>query len=499
MNSSLQTGAGPVVLPEHLLLAEEGMALVAVSGGLDSTCLAHLLAREAQARGFTLVLAHAQHGLRPEDAEAECAQVEAMAARLGLELRVGVLQIDERLRRRVGLEAAARAARFAWLQGLADELSAEAVYLGHHRDDQLETILLRLDEGQPSSRAGGMAEVRGLYRRPLLAVTRAELEQLALSEGWSWVEDPSNRDMSFRRNHLRHVDVPANRAADGAWADRVLGAGELAASEARELDARASRVFAEQLEFAGSTQLMLSRRRLAEAALQTGPATREAAEGLVWLLQRLCRPELEGDRGPGRRALGAVAEAILCRTESGTFSMGAGWSARLDRDWLELRRGAELLLEPGTVGAAEGASGRTLRLGEGITWSGGIQLAAAQVTGTDARALLASSPGSGQLFAAFDLDGVVLPLQVEPSGLGKSIQPFGLSGRRKVRDLLSENRIPRASRGTYPLVIDAAGDVLWIPGVRASGKAPVGGRSTEALILYTVAPSAPTTAAFETN
>ena len=218
MMSSLQTKAARVVLPDDLMLGEGGLALVAVSGGLDSTCLANLLAGEAKAKGFTLVLAHAQHGIRPEDAETEHAQVEAMATRLGLDLRVGLLKIDDSLRRRVGLEAAARAARFAWLEELAEELSAQAVYLGHHRDDQLETILLRLEEGQPSSRAAGMSETRGIYRRPLLGVARARLKELALSEGWSWIEDPSNRDLSFRRNRLRHVDVPARSAADEAWA-----------------------------------------------------------------------------------------------------------------------------------------------------------------------------------------------------------------------------------------------------------------------------------------
>jgi len=92
----------------------------------------------------------------------------------------------------------------------------------------------------------------------------------------------------------------------------------------------------------------------------------------------------------------------------------------------------------------------------------------------------------------FDHSCIDFPLRLEPAGLGRSMRPFGMKGRRKVRDLLAEAGIPRAKRGSYPLIVDSAGEVLWIPLVRASDHAQVGPGCAEAIILYTVAASGST-------
>lgn len=460
---------------DELLPGVGNSVVVAVSGGLDSTCLAYLLSECCAPSGPRLVLAHVQHGVRPEEADVELRSVERMAAVLGLELRVGRLEVPEDLRIEVGLEGAARTVRLKWLREVASDVGAAHIFLGHHRDDQLETILLRRAEGLDAAQAAGMAPRRGPFCRPLLAVSRQELRKLAEDRQWSWVEDPSNEDERFRRNQLRHTEIPKLRAHDPDWEQRVLGQGKAARLLADSLTTRARTRFSRQLALAGLKKIRLEREFLKEAP---------QAER-IWLFQRLCRPRLEGGRGPGRKVLLQLSRAIDEDKETRLFDLGAGWTARLESVWIVLRGGG-LPLE--LEGPASQAS-RSLRMGEQISWSPGVHLGMTSLSGVEARRLLGpgGSVGCGVFFALFDADEVGAELSVVSCDSGRRFQPFGMSGTRSVRDLLAESGVPRAERSSFPLVIDANGKPLWLPGIRASSEASLRPHSDRAVMLYTVA------------
>ena len=474
------------------LLPNSGaVAVIAVSGGLDSTCLARVLAAAVGSRDIRWVLAHGQHGLRPGDAEVELRAVRRLATDLGLELRVEQLQLCPELQAEVGLEAAARQVRLGWLEGLADTLKANHVFLGHHRDDQLETILLRRDEGLSVEFAAGMSPRRGIFCRPLLEVSRDELAGLAHEQGWGWVEDPSNQDDRFLRNALRNNEIPAMKRRDPDWEGRVLQEGLAARDLADALDQRAGDRFSSILSGRppGSSSLWLERSDLNGAPV----------DELVWLLQRVCRPELDGGRRPSRRALRTLAKALdgfgrAGAGESRVFDLGAGWAARLQGNDLFLRRGdGPLALEGQTA-----AEGRSLSVDRHLTWSPGIRLGMVEMPADAARELLAgglTSPGTS--FALFDADKLALPLSVHGAGRGRRMTPFGMEGKRAVRDLLSDSGVPRVERAAYPLVLDAQRTPLWLPGVRSSSCAPLTSYSERAVMLYTVAAFGFDTAALE--
>ena len=180
--------------------------LVALSGGLDSTVLLHALAqRRADFHGLRAV--HVHHGLLP-DADAWSEHCTSLCADLGLDLSLHRVQVERDGGQ--GLEAAAREARHA---AFAAELrEGESLVLAHHRDDQAETVLLRLLRGSGS---GGLAAMRGerfmgahALLRPLLGLDRAFLLDYALAQGLAWCEDPSNADTVPDRNFLRHRVLP---------------------------------------------------------------------------------------------------------------------------------------------------------------------------------------------------------------------------------------------------------------------------------------------------
>ncbi|MBB4267289.1 tRNA lysidine(34) synthetase TilS [Roseospira visakhapatnamensis] len=216
---------------------------VAVSGGADSLALALLAADWARARGGSVTALTVDHGLRPE-AAAETARVAAWMASAGIPQHTLVWTGPKPAH---GVQAAARAARLALLEGWCRAHGVLDLLLAHHRDDQAETVLLRLGQGSGPDGLAAMAPVT--YRpsvrvlRPLLtlpgAVTRATLR----ARGHPWIEDPSNRDRTFQRVRLRRVAPALAEAGVGAagLVRAAARAAERRAEATRRLNARLAR------------------------------------------------------------------------------------------------------------------------------------------------------------------------------------------------------------------------------------------------------------------
>lgn len=184
--------------------------MLGFSGGLDSTVLLHVLAQLAPALGFRLRALHVHHGLSP-NADAWTEHAEKVCAKLAVPLQVERVAVAGG----ASVEAEARRARHA---AFAAALQAdEALLLAQHRDDQAETVLFRLLRGAGVTGLGAMSAVAafpvaaGVTRpqwRPLLSVSRADIEACAHLQGLEWIEDESNEDTRFARNFLRRDIIP---------------------------------------------------------------------------------------------------------------------------------------------------------------------------------------------------------------------------------------------------------------------------------------------------
>jgi tRNA(Ile)-lysidine synthase len=185
-----------------------GTLVVGLSGGADSVALLDALASLRRRRGFRLVAAHLDHGLRAGSADdaAFCAE---LCRRLDVPLLSGSADVRARAsRERGGLEQAARRERYAFLRRVAEEEAAVAVAVAHTQDDQAETLLLRLLRGAGATGLAGMRPRSGDIVRPLLAVSRRQVLAHLRERGLSWREDPSNVDLAHRRNRVRHELIP---------------------------------------------------------------------------------------------------------------------------------------------------------------------------------------------------------------------------------------------------------------------------------------------------
>jgi len=213
--------------------------LVAASGGIDSTVLAHGVAALAGELGIELVLGHVHHGLRGAEADADAAFVGSLGLGLGVPVlarRVAPRRLREggSSRARPTLQEAARRLRYGALDEMAAAAGAERIATAHTLDDQAETVLLRLLRGSGPAGLGGIPERSpdGRIVRPLLAVSRAELERFAALRGLLWREDASNRDPHYARARLRRDWL---RGLGEAFNPRWLRAvGDLAEAQRRE-------------------------------------------------------------------------------------------------------------------------------------------------------------------------------------------------------------------------------------------------------------------------
>src|SRR6266545_619531 len=174
--------------------------VAAFSGGPDSTALLLGLSR----LGFAVTAAHLDHGLDPGSAG-------RAAAAAGLAERLGVPFLGERRAvpalRQPGesAEAAARRVRYGFLEEVRARLGARYVATAHHRDDQAETVLLRLFFGSGLAGLAGIRAVHGRIVRPLLDLPRSVLREEVEAAGLPWIDDPTNRDLAVPRNRMRHL------------------------------------------------------------------------------------------------------------------------------------------------------------------------------------------------------------------------------------------------------------------------------------------------------
>ncbi|WP_370161026.1 tRNA lysidine(34) synthetase TilS [Limimaricola soesokkakensis] len=280
---------------------------LAVSGGGDSMALLHMIGPAARVRGLACRVATVDHGLRPE-ARAEAGRVAAACARLDLPHEIlDWTDWDGR----GNLQDAARRARQALLADWARCHNLDAVALGHTRDDQAETVLMRLARGSGVDGLSGMAPARAtaglLWLRPLLDLGRAELRDWLESRGIGWDEDPSNADLRFQRVRARRALTalePVGVTPDGlvATAERMALARVALEHLADTLSARAVRLAA------GAVAIDME--DLAEAPEET--RLRLVSAALRWIAGSDYRPRIEALRAAlagasaGRRTLGGV-------------------------------------------------------------------------------------------------------------------------------------------------------------------------------------------------
>jgi len=384
---------------------------VGYSGGLDSSVLLHALAACREALGVPTEAVHVNHALLPE-AEAWTAHCRATCAALGVPLRV--IEVDAgRLRAALGIEAAARQARYgAFARLLAP---GECLLTAQHRDDQAETVLLQLFRGSGPSGLAAMPRVaslgRGRLARPLLGIDRADLLAYADARGIGFVQDPSNADRRLARGFLRAEVMPRLQAH---WP----GVGRTLARAARHA-ADAAAIIAER-----AAEDLLSLTASAAWRMPVGELARLSLPRRRAVLRHWC--QARGVAVPDTARLDeALAQLAGARTAAAIAVTWQGGSLRRYRD--------ALWLVPDLPAHDAGAR---------LRWDGASPLVLPAGLGT-----LRLAPG-GRLRR----DRLDAGVEVGFRTVRLRCAPVGRSGHHDLKHLFQEDGVPPWLRDRVPLV-----------------------------------------------
>jgi tRNA(Ile)-lysidine synthase len=379
---------------------------IAFSGGLDSTVLLHLLAHLAKTQSLPALCAiHVHHGLQAV-ADAWPAHCQSVCAALGVPLEVAHVQVQPG----ASLERAARDARYgAFIEATH---ANEVLLTAQHRDDQAETLLFRLLRGAGVRGLSGMPAERALggghLVRPLLGVTRQELEAYAAEHQLSWIEDPSNQDRQFSRNYLRHQVFPVlTERWPQAVATIARSAGHLREAQGL-LDELAQIDLAEaggnhEFSWLGVPSLEL-------ASLKKLSSSRQRNALSHWLVTRTRLPD--SDHWSGWQTLrDAAGDAHpIWRLADGELHRAGGRIWWLSGVWLH------------TPSVAEGWADPTLPL---------------------------SLPGNGRLTLNGRIPNGPLHIRYREGG---EVMELADRGHRDLKRLLNERGVPPFARGRLPLL-----------------------------------------------
>ncbi|HUZ77944.1 MAG TPA: tRNA lysidine(34) synthetase TilS [Chloroflexota bacterium] len=381
---------------------------MAVSGGADSTCLLHAL----RGLGFRLAVAHLNHGLRGDAADADAAFVQSTCDSLAVPCFIEVVDVAAYQRREhLSLEDAARRLRYDFLRRKAAQVGATSIALAHTADDQVETLLLHLIRGAGPAGLGAMKARLGDLRRPLLRVWRTDVEAWLRERSLPWREDATNADARFLRNRVRHELLPLLATFNPAIKTVLL-------REARLFAARQGRVEAEVL------------RRLGLQATQIEQAL--AGKTVI----------ASGDRR-------------ICITTTKPASPAA-FDVPLPVP------GSIQIAGVGTVSA------ELLALGTPATAAPGHDAMPYPGPGRPHHQVLVAQPPAGAGFPATQLEPrleAACDLHVRSWRPGDRFAPAGMTGTKKLQDFFVDAKVPRARRATVPLVM--CGDaIVWVAGWR---------------------------------
>lgn len=440
-------------IKQHNLIHTGDRILVALSGGADSVCLLDCLQKLSDELGISLSVAHVHHGLRGQDADDDELFVQRLCGERDIPLYVK--RVDVRAlaaETKTGLEEAGRNARYTFFKELKEEYGFDKVATAHHSGDNIETVLMRLMRGTGPLGLGGIPYVNQNIIRPLLDVSRQEIEDYCKAQNLSFRTDLSNFETNYTRNKVRHELIPLieekfNPEFKNSFGEQI----RLYASCGAYIKDEAEKLMQKEMHSAlhgvcFSCQSLLTYNE--------------------FLLSTMLHEVLQQHAG-GHSITANHINSIMAmlRQEKCSVSLPDDMIAEVCHGWLYIRRNIPVKA-----------------FSYSLTESCFIKEIGQYVTVCDATCI----PNKGNVCTAYfdkkKLNGKKLMLRSRCDG--DAFYPVGMDGRKKLHDFFVDKKVPYFLRNTVP-ILTADDEIVWIAGYRADRRF-IATKDTDAIVCVKI-------------
>ena len=434
-------------IERHELLKENSTIVIGVSGGPDSLALLHVLWSIHHPKNLKLIVAHVDHMFRGKQSEKDLLYVDKYCQSLGVVFEAKQINVRNYQKTyQLSSQVAARNCRYQFFEQIMVKYHADYLALGHHGDDQIETVLMRLVRGSTSLGYAGIQAIRsfgtGRIIRPFLSVSKREIEQYCEQNKLNPRIDPSNEKDDYTRNRFRHHILPFLKQENSQVHERIQHFSELITEDECYLKELTIEKMNKVIKKKDEAQLSFYRKRFLS---MPKPLQRRG----IQLILNYLYPEIP----PSLSTVHIDNLLSLLKNEHPSGMLHFPNGLRIVRSY------DECIL---TFGEEEAQSYRfTLDIPGHTYFSNGSEIIS-EIWGCYPDGM------DGNDVFIIDPDLISLPLYVRSREIGDKVSLKGMNGTKKVKDIFIDNKIPLHERQVFPLIEDNDGRIIWLPGLKKS-------------------------------
>lgn len=438
----LQQVAG--FIARNQLLAADNKYIVALSGGADSVALLLIM----KALGYDVEAAHCNFHLRGKESERDENFCVSLCESLGIILhRIHFDTLTYAQLHKVSIEMAARDLRYSYFEQLRRDINADAICVAHHKDDNVETILLNLVRGTGMNGLTGISPRNGFILRPLLCIGREDILEYLEAENQDYVTDSSNLVDDVQRNKIRLNVLPLLEKVNPAVKDNILTMARWIAEASTIVEASLDEAKAKAVSSLSVGAKNHDAKPMVNDSFSVDISKIEeypSAEYLLW--------DILKDYGFNSSQVTLVAENLHATT--GTSWLSSSHELTLDR--------GRLILTP-----LDKEEGRQMRIPEAGTYVY-TELCKLKIEQKEINENYTISRSSDKV--CLDAQKVKFPLMIRRVARGDRFVPFGMKGSKLVSDFLTDQKVALPLKRRQLVVADAGGNILWVVGKRLDGR-----------------------------
>ena len=464
-------------IKNHRLFQPGDFILIGLSGGPDSVALLTILHQinQLDRQRWSFHLAYLNHQIRKTEARRDEEFVRKLGRKFGCPVTIKRAPVPKLARqKKLTLEEAARQARYGFFRQLARSLKINQITVGHHLDDQVETVLFRIIRGCGLRGLGGIRPVRQLFTgsrvelvRPLIEVSRDEIMAFLKKVGMPFRRDRTNRDTKFMRNRIRLKLIPYLTSYNPQIKKNLAHLARIAQATNNYVDKAVKRIRIQKIKRSGNIVLKISPLKNLHPVLQIN----------------LIEEALRAAGGPLKSVTAEHYQSVLSlirKKGSGKEAVFPGWfRVKKEYDFLKFYQAGKKIRRPKTARVRLKSPGSTVLAGYKLR-------CVATVIKNKVGYLKAFKKNKTRSEEIFDLARLKKPLTLRYPRPGDKFRPLGVSGSQSLKKFFIDHKVPLAKRAVTPLIL-AEDRITWVVGHRIDERVKVTIR-TKTLLKINITP-----------